>query len=203
MEENNELKHYGVPGMKWGVRRALKQQAKIQGRKDRATQKYEELRKKDPNSKKTLKAKERSEIINQSKYGKTKGELIAEVARKNTMSIGLQTVAATALIASGAAATAPALAAVASVAIGAGGAIHRTANLISGIHKVKNNSAKEGKISVQTYKKTKFDINKDYKNLSKEDKKNVDYLKSLSKPGQKIDRVIDSEGKVRYLLKYD
>lgn len=28
--DNNELKHYGVPGMKWGVRRAERRRAKIE-----------------------------------------------------------------------------------------------------------------------------------------------------------------------------
>jgi hypothetical protein len=29
---NNELKHYGIPGMKWGVRRAQRKLAKLTGR---------------------------------------------------------------------------------------------------------------------------------------------------------------------------
>lgn len=35
MNDNNELKHYGVPGMRWGVRRAKKQYAKATTKEQR------------------------------------------------------------------------------------------------------------------------------------------------------------------------
>ena len=54
-------------------------------------------------------------------------------------------------------------------------------------------------IKAATYDKTNFDVDKDYNKLSKADKKKVDYLRSISEPGTKIVRVIDKDGKTRYM----
>lgn len=133
--DNDELCHHGVPGMKWGHRKAVQ----IQGRKDKALQRYKDIQNKNPNSKKALKAKVKSDKINASKYGKTSSQIIREGVLKNIGSMGLQTAAATALIASGAIATAPALAAIGSVAISSGGVLYRGGNFISTVVKTVKN----------------------------------------------------------------
>lgn len=134
--DEDEIYHHGVPGMKWGHRKAVQ----IQGRKDKALQKYKEIQQKNPNSKKAVKAKIKSDKINASKYGKTSKQIVGEGVMKHIGSLGLQTAAATALIASGAIATAPALAAIGSVAISAGGAMYRGGNAVSTIFKTYSNN---------------------------------------------------------------
>lgn len=138
MEEDNndELCHYGVPGMRWGQRKAIQ----IQARKDRAIQKYQAIQQKNPNSKKAQKAKIKSEKINASKYGKTNKQLVVDGALKHIGSLGLQTAAVTALIASGGLAAAPVLTAVGATSISAVGTVYRGSNFVSTLIKTHNNS---------------------------------------------------------------
>lgn len=83
---DNELYHYGVPGMKWGVRRAQKQLAKLTGRdSSKVSEKEAESFRKDVKTFKKMNKTERTEIGNatlKNKYGKKYADAVIKQAGK-------------------------------------------------------------------------------------------------------------------------
>ena len=131
----DELYHHGILGMKWGHRK----QVAIDNRREKAIKKYNDIQLKNPNSRKALKAHNKAIKVAKSRYGRTNGQLLTKGIMKGVGSAILQGAAAAGLLASGAAATAPALAMIGAVSIGAIGSTYQFGNAVSTVNKIIKN----------------------------------------------------------------
>lgn len=77
------LAHYGVKGMKWGVRRARQMSEKRDARRKQANERAEALERSAPGSEQAIKARTRATKVNQSRYGQTNPRIVGEAILRN------------------------------------------------------------------------------------------------------------------------
>ena len=77
------LAHYGVKGMKWGVRRARRMSEKRDARRKQANERAEALEKSAPGSEQAIKARSRATKVGQSRYGQTNPRIVGEAILRN------------------------------------------------------------------------------------------------------------------------
>ena len=105
--DNNELYHYGVPGMRWGVRRAKKQLAKLTGRdKTKITDKQAEKFRGDVAEAKNIKSMSDRKAWTQTNAKRLGGKKYADAVLKQANKESISKFATKAAIGIGVGATA-------------------------------------------------------------------------------------------------
>ena len=82
----DELYHYGVPGMRWRYRKSRLQEYNnnlVRLRRNKANQNITKLKNKGVSNKRIEKAKIKADKINRSKYGQTRGQILAKGLVRN------------------------------------------------------------------------------------------------------------------------
>ena len=72
------LTHYGVKGMKWGVRRKAYMNDKRDTRRNRAEERARALEKSAPGSSQAIRARVRAQKTKESRYGQTNPRIVGE-----------------------------------------------------------------------------------------------------------------------------
>jgi hypothetical protein len=145
-QNTDELYHYGIPGMRWGIRR----QRRIEGRKQRSAMKLQKMIDKGSSQRKINKYRRKNDAIQRSRYGQTNGQILKEGVKRSIKSDLIAGVGAGALVLSGAAFTGSALAIAGAIGISAATSMYKTGNAVNTVRKICLN---DKKVKIKSRKK--------------------------------------------------
>ena len=83
------LTHYGVKGMKWGVRRAQRREERANARRQKTQRQLDNARITDFSDRRVNRYSKRLEKQKQSRYGQTNPQIIGEMIRRDFANSGI------------------------------------------------------------------------------------------------------------------